>query len=266
VGRDAAAGPGARRSLAARVAIAIATLGVFAALLALGTWQMHRRTWKLALIARVEQRVHAAPVAPPPPQDWPRVDAERDEYRRVRVSGTFLRDRETLVHAATALGSGYWVLTPLATADGTVVLVNRGFVPPGWRDRAAAAQGVPAAAVTVTGLLRLSEPGGAFLRRNDPAAGRWYSCDVAAIAAARGLADVAPYFIDAEAAPGAPAGSDADGGDPQQPVAGLTVIVFPNNHLVYAITWYALALMLAVAAGGVLLGTPSQDPADRMPG
>jgi surfeit locus 1 family protein len=54
---------------------------------------------------------------------------------------------------------------------------------------------------TIGGLLRISEPHGGFLRSNDPAADRWFSRDVQAIATARGLANVAPYFIDAEAAP-----------------------------------------------------------------
>ncbi len=62
-----------------------------------------------------------------------------------------------------------------------------------------------------------------------------------AIAAARGLSDVAPYFVDADAAPGAAAPTAG-------PVGGLTVIAFPNNHLVYALTWYGLALMVAGAA------------------
>lgn len=216
-----------------------------AALIALGTWQMHRRTWKLALIARVEHRVHAPPVAPPGPRDWPQVSAERDEYLRVRVAGAWLRDRETRVHAATALGPGYWVMTPLAAADGSIVLVNRGFVPA--EAPSVAPPGAKEGSVTVTGLLRLTERGGSFLRRNDPAAGRWYSRDVAAIAAARGLAGVAPYFIDAEA-PNALAASGSGSDRSKEPVAGMTVLAFPNNHLVYAITWYALALMAALAA------------------
>jgi surfeit locus 1 family protein len=214
---------------------------------------MHRRSWKLALIARVEPRVHAAPVAPPAPEDWPGVDARRDEYLRVRVSGAYLFDRETLVHAATRLGTGYWVLTPLRTADGAVVLINRGFVAPPWRERADLSGGPAGDEVTVTGLLRMTEPGGGFLRPNAPGAGRWYSRDVAAIAAARGLTRVAPYFIDAEAPPRSQAESDGDSGNPQEPVAGMTVIAFHNDHLVYAITWYALALMMAVAALGVAL-------------
>ena len=236
----------APRSRAALVWLTLAGLGLCAGLVALGNWQLERRVWKLDLIARVEQRVHAAPVAVPGPEQWPQVSAQRDEYRRVRLAGTFLHDRETLVQAATDLGDGYWVLTPLKTADGPVVLINRGFVPPERRDRAG--RGAPGGALTVIGLLRLTEPGGAFLRRNDPANDRWYSRDVSAIAAARGLAGCAPFFIDAEAAPPSQA-SDSQ----VVPIGGLTVTAFRNNHLVYAVTWYTLALMVAVAATYLVL-------------
>ena len=89
----------------------------------------------------------------------------------------------------------------------------------------------------------MSEPKGGFLRANDSSGDRWYSRDVGAIAAARGLTDAAPYFIDAEAIEPAIAGA---------PVGGMTVITFANNHLQYALTWFALALMLACGAFLVL--------------
>lgn len=129
-------------------------------------------------------------------------------------------------------------MTPLRTDAGFVVLVNRGFVPPEHRAPASRAEGELAGPAAVTGLLRMSEPKGAFLHKNDPADGRWYSRDVAAIAAARGLTDTAPYFVDA----------DATANPGGWPIGGLTVIAFPNSHLVYAITWYGLALMLAGGA------------------
>lgn len=204
---------------------------------ALGIWQIERRTWKLALIERVEQRMHAAPTAPPPQASWPAVTAASDEYRRVTVHGTFLNTEETLVQAVTTDGPGFWVLTPLQMAGGTTVLVNRGFVPPDRRDPATRRDGNPSGAVSVTGLLRISEPEGGFLRSNDPAAGRWYSRDVAAIAATHGLSQVAPFFVDADATPN-PGGT---------PLGGLTIVRFPNNHLIYALTWFALAFMLAGA-------------------
>jgi surfeit locus 1 family protein len=238
------AGP---RGRGARVAIAIGAVLLFVGFVALGSWQVQRRAWKLDLIARVESRVHAPPEAAPEPARWPQVNAAGDEYRHVRVTGRFIDAAATRVQAVSELGAGFWLLTPLRQADGRIVLVNRGFIAPD-----AAVPPAPPTPVEVTGLLRLSEPGGGFLRRNDPGANRWYSRDVAAIAAARGLSGVAPYFIDADAAPA--------GASPNDPVGGLTVIAFHNNHLVYAITWYTLALMVAAGAWRFLREEPRARP------
>jgi surfeit locus 1 family protein len=216
---------------------------LFAGFAALGTWQLQRRTWKLDLIARVQARAHARAVAAPGPQEWARVTAAHDEYRRVRVIGTFLRDAETRVQANTVLGPGWWMLTPLQTSDHAVVLINRGLVPLDQPGHAHRDPGPPPGEVSVTGLLRVTEPGGALLHRNDSLANRWYSRDVQAIAAARGLTHVAPYFIDADDS-SSPPDAVGEGG----PIGGLTVLAFPNNHLAYALTWYALAGMVAAAA------------------
>jgi len=203
---------------------------------------LQRLAWKTELIARVEARIHAAPAQAPGAAAWPAVTRGADEYRRIAVRGVFLPGRDTFVQAVTDLGAGYWVVTPLKTDQGFVVLVNRGFVPP--ERRQAAAAGAPAGEQQVTGLLRITEPHGGFLRANEPAADRWRSRDVAAIAARRSLSDVAPYFIDAEA----PAGAPAVG----WPRAGLTVVRFANNHLGYAFTWFGLALATAAGWGVVL--------------
>ena len=220
---------------------------------ALGSWQVQRMGWKQDLIARVQARIQAPPAAPPEPATWPAIAAAPSdfEYRRLHLQGEFLHQHEALVQASTVLGAGFWVLTPLRLADGTLVIVNRGFVPPERRDPAKREATAPTGTVSLNGLLRISEPHGGFLRENDPAANRWHSRDVAAIAAARGLpADrVAPYFVDAEAAP-------TTG---QWPIGGLTVVRFPDSHLVYAITWFVLALM-AVAAGVFVLRNARRAP------
>ena len=226
----AARGPGRARR-AALGGFALVWVAIF---LALGVWQVERRAWKHALIAAVDARIHAAPVAAPGPADWPAITAERDAYRRVRANGRFIAGRDTLVQAVTERGGGYWVLTPLDTG-GFVLLVNRGFVA---QDAASRIAPPPAGTVGVTGLLRVTEPGGAFLRHNDPAAGRWYSRDVAAISGARGLGRAAPYFIDAD--------RGIEG--PGQPIGGLTVVRFADNHLIYALTWFALAGLCGWAA------------------
>lgn len=221
-----------RPSTRKRIALGAAALVGFAVLCALGVWQVERRVWKLDLIERVDQRVHAAPIPAPGPSAWAHVNAADDSYRHVDVKGRFLDSRPALVKAVTERGPGYWVIAPFRTTDGFSVLVNRGFVP-AEQDvhEALKARG---GLTTVTGLLRISEPGGGFLRKNDPTADRWYSRDVGEIAFSRGIKDAAPYFIDA----------DASADSHALPVGGLTVISFPNNHLVYAITWFGLAFML----------------------
>jgi len=198
-------------------------------LIGLGVWQLQRRTWKLALIAQTERQLHSPPVAAPPP----RASVESaDAYRPLLATGRYRPSAETYVQAVTELGGGFWVMTPFDTTRGFTVLINRGFIPADQRGRTPP----PTAVQTVRGLLRLSEPGGGFLRSNDPIADRWYSRDVAAIARAKRFGPVAPYFIDASApAAGWPRG-------------GMTVVRFHNSHLVYAFTWFGLALLVAVMA------------------
>ena len=215
-----------------RAAFAAAALIAALGLAALGVWQIERRAWKHELVAAVDARLHAPPVAAPGPDRWNAVNAKKDAYRRVTASGTFRHDLETLIQAVTERGAGFWVVTPLET-PGFTLLVNRGFVPRERREAKTRAAANVAGPVTVTGLLRITEPGGAFLRSNDPAADRWFSRDVAAIAKARGLGRTAPYFVDADAAAN-PGG---------YPVGGLTVVRFRDHHMVYALTWFALCAL-----------------------
>lgn len=222
--------PGKRRLF---VAVCLGLAILFAGL---GVWQVQRLFWKLDLIERVNARVHAAPV--PVPGNWGTLRPDEIEYRRVRLSGMFRNDRQTFVDALTELGPGYWVITPLHTSGGTI-LINRGFVPKEKRGA------VLAGGTAITGLMRLSEPGGRFLRPNRPAQDLWYSRDVAAIARKRGLGPVAPFFIDADA-------TSNPGG---YPIGGLTVVKFRNAHLVYALTWFGLAALCIT--GLVLLLKPA---------
>lgn len=252
--RDQHPGPGSHppRSNLARRVVGSGLLLLVALFLGLGTWQVVRLQWKLDLIERVDARVHADPAPAPEAARWAQVSKESDEYRRVRVSGHYLYEYTTPVQALSELGAGFWLLTPFCTDEGTgvghIVFINRGFIPaasnkPGtYAARRAGANpcAAPGEKVEVTGLLRINEPKGGFLRENDPANNRWYSRDVVKLAAARGLPNAAPYFIDAGK-------NQEPQGAPERAVGGLTVISFTNNHLVYALTWFALAVMAGAA-------------------
>ncbi|MBD2859477.1 SURF1 family protein [Spongiibacter sp. KMU-158] len=215
--------------------LAVLGLAAFISFIALGNWQVERRAWKLDLIERVNARVHAQAVSAPLPSEWVSITRDSHEYLHVFLTGHFVQGKDTLVVAATDLGSGYWVMTPFKTERRGTVYINRGYIGQGVSPAAP-----PTGELRLEGLLRMNEPVGSVLRENQPEQDRWFSRDVLTMADQHGLS-VAPYFVDAaKAQPGSPGGNG--------PVGGLTVIQFHNSHLVYILTWYGLALMVLVAA------------------
>lgn len=220
-----------------------------AVLIGLGAWQLERLAWKQDLIAKVEARIHEEPAAAPEEEEWPDVEFEDDEYRRVTATGRFRHDLEVQVYALVDRtpegegGPGYWVITPLVNAEGASILINRGFVPLERRDPATRREGQVEGPVSVTGLLRLPEEAGLFTPSNDPAKEAWFTRDPFLIGEAKGLLRVAPFLIDADATPN-PGGL---------PLGGLTRVSFPNRHLEYALTWFGLAGSLLAVALAVML-------------
>ena len=108
-----------------RWALLVLLIAATTGFIALGLWQVERLHWKRDLMARVESRVHATPEPLPASSTWPSVNAADDEYRRVAARGRLLHSQEVAVYATTERGPGYWIMTPLVTADGTV-WINRG--------------------------------------------------------------------------------------------------------------------------------------------
>lgn len=244
---NAAAG---RRSRAGFVAFSVAALVVFAVLVSLGTWQANRLAWKEALIARVEERIHAEPRPLPDPAAWSALGAEAIEYAPVAFEATYDNARE--IHVFIALtqpkgplgGQGYFVLVPATLPDGHVVFVNRGFVPLDRKDSSTRPEGRIDGPTTIRGLMRPSEERTWLSPDDDPAKNVWFVRDPAAMAVAVGLdpSRVAPFTVDAFA-------GESPAGIPQ---GGETVVSFSNNHLGYAITWYGLAAALVVVYGLML--------------
>ena len=222
-----------------------AIVPAFALLVGLGVWQLKRLSWKLGLIAEVTARVHAAPAGLPPASAWPALKPDDYEYRHVRATGTFDYADDVLVFRALGSprgrygGPGFFVVTPLRLADGSSVLVNRGFVPQGKETRAARAAAEVAGPIIVTGLMRSPEWRTWFTPADEPGKRLWFTVDPASIAAATRIARAAPFTIDEDA--GAAAGGLPQGGE--------TVLSFPNDHLSYAFTWFGLAAALLVVSG-----------------
>jgi len=212
-------------------------LAAFITLIGLGTWQLDRKAWKEALIEALEERVSAQPVPLPASERWAMLDPDRDEFRRMTFAATIAPDREALVYSSGSSvrpdvsGPGYWVFAPAELPGGSVVVVNRGFVPEGQQDRKTHMP--PAGRLQLVGALRWPEPRGVFAPKDDPARNLWFVRDHLAMAQAMGWGNVAPFYLELETSTG------------PLPRAGRLAPTLRNEHLQYALTWYGLAVVLA---------------------
>lgn len=207
-------------------------LVMLVALLGLGTWQVKRLHWKENLIALVNQRINAAPL------DVAAINFDKtSEYQPAKAVGVFQNEHEFFLATVSLEGEGgYHVLAPLKLKNGKYLLVDRGWIPYHKKDKQDYAR--PKDKVTVTGILR--EPHQHWVQaENQPSQNQWYSIDLMAMAAAAKVPGFLPYYLEANARPN-PGG---------YPMGGQTRVTFINNHLVYAITWYALALALIIIYG-----------------
>jgi surfeit locus 1 family protein len=212
-----------------------------AVLIGLGVWQLERKAWKDGLAETLLARLGAAPTPLPSPGSWNRLNQADDEYRRVTFPAEFLHRYEALAFTSGSTlrpdvsGPGYWVLTPARLPGGSIVMVDRGFVPETKKDAATRAEGQVSGMGDMTGALRWPEQRGSFTPADEPAKNLWFTRDPASIAAAKGIGPVAPFYVALED-PAAPGGL---------PRVGKLRPNLPNNHLQYALTWFGLALTLA---------------------
>ena len=206
-------------------ALCLAGLSV---LLALGFWQLDRLAWKEGLLARIDARMVGAAV----PLPAGALDLEDWEYRRVVASGRFDHAREVPVfNVGPQGGAGFDLYAPLKSDGGAPALwVNRGWVGESvYRDNPEAVAR-PAGAVTLEGVVRGARRPGPFTPENDPAADLWFFPELAAMDQARGIE--ARVFV-VHALP--------EAGAARWPRASMPGVSIRNDHLSYAITWFALA-------------------------
>jgi surfeit locus 1 family protein len=203
---------------------------MFVALISLGVWQLERLHWKLGLIAEVNHSLALPPIS----LDAALAMGGAAQYRRVLLDGWFLNAKEAYVYASGPGGAPvYHVLTPFETRDRRVLMVDRGIVPTGLVDPRKRASGQLGERVMI-GVWHFPDLPGFFTPQPDVAHRIWYSRDVATMAAAAGVKLAAPAVVEADAAPN-------PGGWPK---GGQTQVTFRNEHLQYAITWFALAAAL----------------------
>lgn len=212
----------------------LALVLVFATVcVAFGAWQWNRREEALAAIARLDANYDEAPVP------LESVLADIDDYRVdqqwtvVEVSGEYLADELLLLRGRVRdTAVGFDVVVPFRTVAGSILLVDRGWLPPG--STSAAPDVIPAPPEgLVTVVARLREDEGAIAGRGAPE-GQLASVDLDAIAPTLD----APVYTGAYGLLASEDGAVPDGIDPfTRPVLD------EGPHLSYTLQWFVFAIM-----------------------
>lgn len=193
-----------------------------AILIGLGTWQVQRLAWKEAILADIDARIAADPVALPAAPE-----PGTDTYLPVTVQGRVAPGELHVLVSLKRVGPGYRIIAPFETEDGRRILLDRGFV--GTADKDATRSD---GAMTVTGNLHWPQDRTGSTPDNDVAGNIWFARDVAAMAAEL---DTEPVLLIARSQT-----------DPEIRALPVVTADIPNDHLQYAITWFSLALIWAV--------------------
>ncbi len=202
----------------------------------LGFWQLRRLEE-----ARQENQLLTARLALPPEDLEVMLQAVGEdlaaiEYHPVTVSGVFDPSGEVLLRSRTLDGvAGFHVVTPLLTASGDAVLVNRGWVPMEM-DEPPVPAAPPDGQVVVEGLVRLSQERSG-LGPVDPAEGELAllsRLDIPRIQQ-QSEDELAPVSVDLTSV-------DPAAGDLPVPM-GPPPTDDEGNHLAYAIQWFAFAVV-----------------------
>jgi len=194
----------------------------------LGVWQVHRLAWKTAILAEIDARLAAPPVAVPADPD-----PARDKYLRVAAQGAIEPGELDVYTSVPDHGVGYRVIVPFRMDDGRRILLDRGFVPIGAKD--APRRLGP---VAVEGTLAWPDETDSFTSAPDRVKNIWFARDVPLMA---GALDTLPVML-------VTASSD----DPGGPLPLPQTVNIPNDHLQYAITWFGLAVVWAMMTGYLL--------------
>ena len=189
----------------------------------LGTWQLYRLQWKLELISDIALGLESSPIQ--------YSNSIKKNYQRVNTKGKFFFEKQIYLYSLNDNGKpGYDVVTPFKTNKNENVLVNRGWIKKELK-------GNPSINVKenseqqIVGLLREIYKPNIFKPDNDLKNNIWFSINLEDLKEATGeqFSDFVIFLEDNQV---------------NIPLPKKISIDVPNNHLKYAITWYAISISI----------------------
>lgn len=198
-----------------------------AILIGLGVWQVQRLDWKEGVLAEIEAKIAADPVALPAAPD-----PQAHKYLPVQVTGRFGNGALRVLVSRKRVGAGHLIISPFTTQAGRTILVDRGFL-----KLDDALTDPPADTITITGNLHWPDDRNSSTPENDVAGNTWFARDIAQMAEVLGTE---PLLLTTREV------SQPDGALTPLPVDTSGI---PNDHLQYAVTWFSLAAIWLVMTG-----------------
>lgn len=211
----------------------ILLIGLPTAAFALGTWQVQRRRWKLALIEDATKKLDRPPI-----RELGQIKvALEDEISGgdsipVLLTGVFDHAQEMLVGPRQYQGrTGYHVVSPLRLEQGGSVLVNRGWIDKAHESQRNRPSSLPSGRVDVLGLLKRRPAHNMFTPENDAAQGKYYYIDLPDMSRA---SQTEPILVEETR-------DDSYRTDDLEkrgvPIGRPHAVLLVNNHMQYIITW-----------------------------
>lgn len=194
-------------------------------------WQVQRLAWKEDLVAKIERAMEQKPLTSLPAPE------ELDEYRfyPVELTGSFMPQYEFHIAARYYHSQlGYHVYTPFQTIGGKLILINRGWIPSKQKDGDYKST-LPTDMVTLTAQLRTSNERNPFTPENQPEKNVWFGRDAQQMCETIDL-QCEPFTLDLI----------GEQSWDSMPIPSSGEIKLRNDHLGYAITWFAIGLGILI--------------------
>jgi len=190
---------------------------------ALGTWQLYRLQWKLELISEITFGLDSSPIE--------YSNSIEKNYQRVSAKGKFNFDKQIYLYSLNDNGKpGYDVITPFRTNKNENVLVNRGWIKKELKNNPIINKNIEDEQ-KIIGLLRKIYKPNIFKPDNDLKNNIWFSINLEDLKVTSGeqFNEFVIFLEDNQA---------------KTPIPRKISIDVPNNHLKYAITWYAISISI----------------------
>ena len=189
----------------------------------LGTWQLYRLQWKLALINEINDGLSSEPVF------YSKTNIRN--YQKVKFNGEFNFEKQIFLYSLNDSGvPGYEIITPLQTQYNEILLVNRGWIKEELKSESQKNINL-IDTNSFSGIIKKISKSNPFKPDNDLKNNIWFSVNIEEIENYTGL-DLNNYILYLE-------NSHNKILTPKKISPNL-----PNNHLKYSITWYSVALSI----------------------